>query len=110
MNSDVDAFLRNAESWQDEFRKLLEKPGPNTQSGRVIRFQSVDEITEVEEILRTYIDEAIKLEKAGREVDFEKNRIPDYPHFNGAKQSKTRSRRINKHRDKIFEGKGMNEW
>lgn len=123
----------------DDPHGLLEKAGPNTRSARVIRFTSVEEIAEVEDILMDYIKEAIELEEEGKEVDFEKNRVPDYPdelvkqfdedpdfkeafedltpgrkrgyvlHFSGAKQSRTRTRRINKYRDKIFEGKGMNE-
>lgn len=123
----------------DDPHELLEKAGPNTRSARVIRFTSVEEITGVEKILMDYIKAAIELEKEGKEVDFKKNRIPDYPeelqeqfdqdpdfkeafedltpgrkrgyvlHFSGAKQSRTRTRRIKKYRDKIFEGKGMNE-
>ncbi|WP_425803155.1 hypothetical protein ACHOLT_17275 [Desulfitobacterium sp. Sab5] len=43
------------------------------QAGRQIRFTNVREIVEMETILKTYIHEAIEVEKAGLEVNFKKN-------------------------------------
>ena len=119
---------------------ILEKPGPNTRSGRLISFTDVQQIVEMEPVIKAYIKEAVEAEKKGLKVDFKKNRLPDLPeellekfeenpefeaafealtpgrkrgyllHFSSAKQSKTRTRRIEKYMDKIFEGKGMNDW
>jgi len=49
---------------KDEAR-LLEKPGPNTQNNRVIRFTDAKQIENKQDILLAYIHEAIELEKAG---------------------------------------------
>src|SRR6201982_3721745 len=43
---------------------ILIKPGVNTQAGRQIRFTNVQEIVEMEPILKVYLNEAIKAEKA----------------------------------------------
>src|SRR6201981_2966969 len=43
---------------------ILIKPGVNTQAGRQIRFTNVQEIVEMETILKAYIYEAIEVEKA----------------------------------------------
>src|ERR1700745_2306363 len=59
---------------------ILIKPGENTQAGRQIRFTNVQEIVEMETILKAYIYEAIEVEKAGLKVNFKKNTefiIPD---------------------------------
>ncbi len=51
---------------------ILIKPGEDTQAGRQIRFTKVEEIVEMETILKAYINEAIEVEKAGLKVDFKK--------------------------------------
>jgi len=51
---------------------ILVKPGENTQAGRQIRFTSVREIVEMESVVRTYIHEAIEVERAGLKVEFKK--------------------------------------
>src|SRR4051812_23436624 len=51
---------------------ILVKPGENTQSARVIRFTSVQQIAALEPILKKYIHEAIEVEKAGLKVNFKK--------------------------------------
>lgn len=117
---------------------LLEKPGENSRVARRISFTSLEEIAEVESLLKSYINEAIEAEKAGLEVDLEEKKEPipeelqkkfdenpDFEtafkaltpgrqrgyilYFSDAKQSKTRKRRIEKYMDKIFEGKGLRE-
>ena len=55
---------------------LLQKPGPNSQSARYIKFASVDQIIEVEHFLKEYIQNAIEVEKAGLQVEFKKNPEP----------------------------------
>jgi uncharacterized protein YdeI (YjbR/CyaY-like superfamily) len=118
---------------------ILEKPGKNSRIARRIRFTSLEEIVEIEDILKAYIHEAIEVEKAGLEVpEREKNEL-DIPeefqekldenpalktafealtpgrqrgyilHFSGAKQSKTRARRVEKYIPKILDGKGLRD-
>ncbi|MFT5158064.1 MAG: hypothetical protein ACI83I_002628 [Bacteroidia bacterium] len=123
---------------KDEY-KLLEKPGENTQSARVIKFTNVEQIHKQESVLKAYINDAIENEKAGLKVEYKshneldycielQNALDDDPafkaafealtpgrrrgynlHFSGAKQSATRITRIEKCTSKIFEGKGMHD-
>lgn len=117
---------------------LLEKPGENTQAARLIRFTNIREIIELESTLKAYIFEAVEIEKAGLSVNFKKKPEPipaelhqkmaEDPalkkafesltpgrqrgyilHFSAPKQSKTRESRIEKCRDKILAGKGLND-
>ena len=118
---------------------LLEKPGENTQSVRLIKFTHIQEIVEKEAILKAYIFEAIEVEKAGLKVTLKKptehtipyefqtklNEIPALKmafesltpgrkrayllYFSAAKQAKTRESRIQKCVASILEGKGLNE-
>lgn len=118
---------------------VLEKPGENTRVARRIPFTGVPEIVEMEPILKSYIKEAIEVEKAGLKVDFKKNRELIFPeefqkkldespalktafdaltpgrqrgyilYFSGAKQSKTRESRVEKCMQKILNGKGLND-
>ena len=111
----------------------------NTQATRQIRFANVEEIEEMEHILKTYIHEAIEVEKAGLKVPYKKTTEFNMPeefqkaldedpalktafealtpgrqrayllHFSQAKQSKTRLSRIEKALPQIFEGKGLND-
>jgi len=123
----------------NDANQLLVKPGKNTQSGRLIRFTNTKEIVALEPVLKSYIFEAIDLEKNGLKVDFEKdnthiiieefqiklNKNPDLKKafesltpgrqraynlfFSAAKQSKTREVRIEKYTQKILNGKGIND-
>src|SRR5437870_303444 len=117
---------------------ILVKPGENTQAGRVIRFTNVQQIVEMEPILKAYIDEAIEVEKAGMKVNFKKNpepvpeelqnKLDEIPalktafaaltpgrqrayilYFSAAKQSKTRESRVEKCMQQILNGKGLND-
>jgi uncharacterized protein YdeI (YjbR/CyaY-like superfamily) len=117
---------------------ILVKPGPNTQASRVIRFTNVQQIVDVEPILKAYIREAIEVEKAGLKVKFKKNPEPipaecrrklnENPalkaafaaltpgrqrayilYFSAAKQSKTRELRVEKCTQRILSGKGLND-
>jgi uncharacterized protein YdeI (YjbR/CyaY-like superfamily) len=119
-------------------KDVLRKPGENTQGARRIPFASVREITAMEPVLKTYIREAIDAEKAGLEVDFKKNPEPVPAelrkkldesaalkaafgaltpgrqrgyilYFSAAKQSKTRESRVEKCRQRILKGKGLND-
>lgn len=132
------SFMKGA-LLKDE-HKLLVAPGENTQSGRVIRFTDAERVVELGPVLKAYILEAIEVEKAGLSVDFKKTEDYSLPielqqamdadsalkdaffaltpgrqrsyiiHISGAKQAKTREARVERCRDKIFEGKGFNEY
>jgi len=118
---------------------LLVAPGEHTQSGRWIKFSSVQEIAELEPILKAYIYEAIEVEKAGVKVKLKTT--ADFPvpeelqlkldampalktafealtpgrqrayllHFAAPKQSKTREARVEKYMPQILSGKGLND-
>lgn len=118
---------------------LLIQQTENVQSARQIRFTNMDEINELEQTIRSYVFEAVEVEKAGLEVKMKKtseykkpeelkqafNEDPNFKtafdsltpgrqrgyllHFSEAKQSKTRTSRIEKAKPKIFDGKGYNE-
>lgn len=126
------ALLKDAEN-------LLKRPGGNTRSGRIIPFTNLEEIQKLEKTLRTYIYEAIEVEKAGLKVPpiaTEKVLIPEelavilkndtsykkafyaltpgrqrgyVLYFSGAKQSKTRASRIEKYRPQILAGYGFHD-
>jgi uncharacterized protein YdeI (YjbR/CyaY-like superfamily) len=111
----------------------------NTQATRQIRFTNVQEIVELEPVLKDYIYEAIEVEKASLKVDYKdttefiipeefQNKLNEIPalktafdaltpgrqrgyilYFSGAKQSKTREARVEKYIQQILDGKGLND-
>lgn len=121
-------------------KNILEKPGENTQSARLIRFTHVQEIADIEETISTYIQEAVELEKTGAKVQFKdisewaipeelQHQFDELPalktafnaltagrqrayllHFSAPKQTKTRVSRIEKCTQQILNGKGLNEY
>jgi uncharacterized protein YdeI (YjbR/CyaY-like superfamily) len=118
---------------------ILIKMGKHTQAGRQIRFTNVQEIEEMEPILKAYIYEAIEVEKAGLEVKYKKTsdykipeefqkKLDEIPalkrafealtpgrqrayiiYFSQPKQSKTRESRVEKSVQQILAGKGLND-
>lgn len=118
---------------------ILIQQTENVQAARQIRFTNVQEIVNMETILKDYIYEAIEVEKAGLEVNFKKtteynipeelqNKFNEIPalktafealtpgrqrayilYFSSAKQSKTRESRIEKYMQQILDGKGLND-
>ncbi len=118
---------------------ILIQQTENVQSARQIRFTSVREITKLTPALKAYIQEAIEIEKSGLKVERKKTadfavpeefqvKLDESPalrtafealtpgrqrgyllHFAGAKQSKTRTSRIEKCIPQIFEGKGLDD-
>nr|WP_067060896.1 DUF1801 domain-containing protein [Mucilaginibacter sp. L294] len=126
------ALLHDAEG-------ILIQQTENVQSARQVRFTSIDEVVEREAILKTYIFEAIEVEKAGLEVNFKKtadfkvaeefqNKLDGSAvlktafealtpgrqkayllHFASPKQSKTREARVEKWIPQILDGKGLND-
>ena len=118
---------------------ILIQQTENVQAARQIRFTSAQEIVETETILKTYIYEAIEVEKAGLKVNLKKNTELIFPeefqskldetpalktafdaltpgrqraynlHFSAPKQSKTREARVEKCMQQILDGKGLND-
>ncbi|MEQ9091176.1 MAG: YdeI/OmpD-associated family protein [Balneola sp.] len=123
----------------NDSEEILVQQTKNVQSARQIRFTDVEQINDMMAIIRSYIFEAVEVEKAGIEVpmkktsDFEmaeefKEKLDAIPelkeafealtpgrqrgyllHFSGAKQSKTRASRVEKCIPDILEGKGLND-
>ena len=122
---------------QDE-KKLLTRPGENSQAARQFRFTAVKDIIALEASIKAYIFEAIEIEKAGLKVAFKQNpepipaellakfaELPDLKeafealtpgrqrgyilYFSKAKQSKTRIARIEKYQEKILAGRGVHD-
>lgn len=118
--------------------KILDKPGENTQSARIIKITSTKQAQALAPILKAYIFEAVEVEKAGLKVSFEKapepipeelaSKFKEEPnlkaafealtpgrqrgyilHFSQPKQAKTRVSRIEKCIPKIMEGKGFHD-
>jgi uncharacterized protein YdeI (YjbR/CyaY-like superfamily) len=126
------ALLNDAEN-------ILVQQTENVQSARQIRFMDKTQINDLKVVVKSYIFEAIEVEKAGLEVKMKKTSEYEMPeeleqefendsdfktafynltpgrqrgyllYFSEAKQSKTRSSRIEKSKPKIFDGKGHNE-
>jgi len=120
-------------------RGILVQQTENVQSSRQIRFTSLQEIEKLEPILKTYIYEAIEVEKAGLKVDFKKtsefkipeefqNKLDEVPalktafaaltpgrqrayilYFSAPKQSKTRNSRVEKCMQQILDGRGLHD-
>ncbi|TCN01263.1 uncharacterized protein YdeI (YjbR/CyaY-like superfamily) [Paenibacillus sp. BK033] len=118
---------------------ILIQQTENVQAARQIRFTNVEQIIEMEAILKAYILEAIEVEKSGQEISYKKNDEYTVPeelqakfdvrpafkeafyaltpgrqrayllHFAAAKQSKTREARIEKYYQQILDGKGLND-
>lgn len=137
-NDFVLSFIKGA--LLEDKENLLVAPGENTQSGRVIRFTDARQVKERAVAIKAYILEAMELHKAGVRVELKKHEDYEVPfelrqamdqdedlkkvffaltpgrqrsyflHIGGAKQAKTRAARVEKCRDKIFDGKGFNEY
>ena len=118
---------------------LLVQPGENSQSARQMRFTSVAEIGKLEKTLKSYVKQAVDVEKAGLKVEFKKSTDLVYPkefqdkldrntalreafrqltpgrqrqyhmHFTGAKLAATRESRIDKAIPLILDGMGLND-
>ena len=116
---------------------LLRSQGENTQAALRLEFTSEAQIKKT--VLASYVKQAIAVEQAGLKVEFKAKRELELPeeltqvlkknkkvakafealtpgrqrayvmHINGAKQSKTRSARIEKCIPDILAGKGLND-
>ena len=111
----------------------------NVQSARQIRFTNVQEISKMEKTLKSYILEAIEVEKAGLKVELKKTADYTMPeefqgkldalpalktafdaltpgrqraylfYFSQPKQSKTRESRVEKYIPNILDGMGLDD-
>jgi uncharacterized protein YdeI (YjbR/CyaY-like superfamily) len=118
---------------------ILIQQTQNVQAARQIRFSNLREIVELDPVLKTYIAQAIEVEKAGLKVDFKKTsqfsipeefrkKLDESPalktafsaltpgrqrgyllYFSAPKQSKTRESRVEKCLQQILKGKGRDD-
>ena len=118
---------------------ILTSPGENSQSVKMVKFTNIQEIVKLKPILKEYIYEAIEVENLGLKVETKKlsdlvfaeeliqvlsddavfktafealtpGRQRAYNlFFTAAKQSATRFSRIEKYRQQILDGKGIND-
>ncbi|NNC79105.1 MAG: hypothetical protein HKN94_03035 [Acidimicrobiales bacterium] len=126
------SLLEDPDGW-------LEAPGENSQSSRILKFTSVGEIEARRAVIEEFIRAAIEVEAAGKTVELKATSEYEMPEelldefsrssefeaafhaltpgrqrgfilfFGGAKQSATRVARIEKHRERIFAGKGIHD-
>ena len=118
---------------------ILVQQTENVQATRQIRFTSAGEIAESENIVKSYIQQAVEVEKAGLKLELKKTGEFDMPeefqskldaipvlktafealtpgrqrayllYFASAKQPKTREVRVEKYMEQILNGKGLND-
>lgn len=118
-------------------QQILIQQTENVQAGRQLRFTDIKEIIAIESVIKSYIDEAIEIEKSGLEVNFKKSteftiptelqkQFDDVPnlksafnsltpgrqnayifYFSAPKLPKTRETRIEKYVQQILDGKGL---
>lgn len=118
---------------------ILIQQTENVQAARQIRFTSVQEIIDLESVLKAYIQEAIEVEKSGLTIEFKQSTEITIPeelqhkfyelpalktafealtpgrqrayvlYFSDPKQAKTRVARVEKYVQHILDGKGLND-
>ncbi|MFZ1448663.1 MAG: YdeI/OmpD-associated family protein [Candidatus Microthrix parvicella] len=116
---------------------ILEEQGPNSRSALRICFRSIDDANRLADTVKAYVEEAIDVEEAGLQVapapvlpppEELQNRLETDPafkaafealtpgrqreynlYFSDAKQSKTRTARVDKYAPKILAGKGFRD-
>lgn len=119
--------------------KILIQQTENVQSARQLRFTNISEIEELKSVIKSYVTEAVEIEKSGEKVamksakdyavpeEFQKvldndnevnkafcaltpGRQKGYLfYFSQAKHAKTREARIEKYYQKILDGKGIDD-
>jgi len=123
----------------EDSQGILIQQTENVQAARQVRFTDIKEINSLEAALKTYIYEAIVVEKSGLKVALKKTKEYEIPeefqtrldknlalktafesltpgrqrgyllHFSQPKQAKTRAARIEKNLPKILDGKGLED-
>lgn len=119
-------------------KSILIQQTKNVQAARQLRFTNVKEIAKLKTVLKSYIKEAVQIEKSGLKVELKKTSEFTMPvefkealkdtvlkkafyaltpgrqrgyllYFSSAKQAKTRESRIEKYAPKILDGKGLED-
>ena len=133
------AFLFHKGALLNDADGILIQQTENVQAARQIRFTNLKQIVEMETALKTYIFEAIEVEKAGLKVELKKTAAFKMPeeferklaenaalktafealtqgrqrayllHFSAPKQAKTRESRVEKCIPQILDGKGLSD-
>jgi uncharacterized protein YdeI (YjbR/CyaY-like superfamily) len=136
---DYCAYLFHKGALMKDPKKILIQQTENVQSARQIRFTHVDQIVDMESVLKSYIKDAIKIEKSGEKVELKQTSEFKMPeefqavleskpsvkkafesltpgrqrgyllYFSSAKQTKTRQMRIEKYVPMIMKGKGLED-
>ncbi|MCA6066415.1 YdeI/OmpD-associated family protein [Chryseobacterium sp. RG1] len=118
---------------------ILIQQTENVQAARQIRFTDLQQILDLEKTLKEYMFEAVEVEESGAKVEMKKTREFEMPeefqqrldedsvlkeafealtpgrqrayllYFSSAKQSRTRTARIEKYIPEILNGKGLND-
>ncbi|MCJ1749713.1 YdeI/OmpD-associated family protein [Mammaliicoccus sciuri] len=133
------ALLFHKGSLLKDPEKILIQQTKNVQAARQLRFTNVDQIKEQRDIIKSYVEEAIELEKSGAKVELKKTEEYEMPvelqeqldqnsnlkeafynltpgrqrqyiyYFSQAKRPATRVSRVEKYIDHILDGKGLND-
>lgn len=119
--------------------KILIQQTENVQAARQIRFTNLKELVKMTSVIKSYVFEAIELEKAGLKLVLKKTAEFNFPeefqsklnadpklkaafealtpgrqrayglYFSAAKQAKTREARVEKYLKHILKGKGLDD-
>ena len=133
------ALLFHKGALLNDEQNLLIQQTENVQAARQLRFTSYDQIHDMQDDIKAYIKDAIRVEKAGLKVEMKKTAEYEMPeelqeklnadseleeafysltpgrqrgyllYFSQAKQAKTRVARIEKYIPHILAGKGFND-
>lgn len=133
------ALLFHKGALLNDEQNLLIQQTENVQAARQLRFTSYDQIHDMQDDIKAYIKDAIRVEKAGLKVEMKKTAEYEIPeelqeklnadseleeafysltpgrqrgyllYFSQAKQAKTRIARIEKYTPHILAGKGFND-
>lgn len=120
-------------------KSILIQQTENVQAGRQVRFRNIREIIKMKPVLKSYIQEAIEVEKSGAKVKLKKTseykvpeefqkKLDEIPalknafaaltpgrqrgylfYFSQPKRTETRAARVEKCIKQIFNGKGLND-
>lgn len=120
-------------------KNILVQQTENVQSARQLRFSSFEEIVKQKAVIKSYLKNAIEVEKSGKKVELKKTKEYTVPeefqsaldemedlktafykltpgrqrgyllYFSSAKQAKTRNERVEKYIPIILEGKGLDD-
>ncbi|MDK9842865.1 MAG: YdeI/OmpD-associated family protein [Staphylococcus equorum] len=123
---------------EDPYQSLIQQT-KNVQAARQLRFESLEEVENRRDEIKWYVEEAISIEKSGKQVPMKKTadyempeelqiKLNDSPqleeafynltsgrqrqymfHIGQAKRATTREKRVEKYVDHILEGKGIDD-